>query len=223
MSIGVSVKLANPKEDRSAEAKQRCGSKESCSCAKLRRISREQRHSPTLYGTIQRWSSFQNPGQIVEGIQPSFLGCLDQAVNHRAGLGAQRGIGKQEVLAANHKGLDAALRPVVAQFQPSILQISQEIGPEGSRLYDKGPSIRRGFPGNRFRSFRCCETLRPQSGRLHSQSPMKIIRDTRAASHPPNREAIKPPTTPTAVTIPDFILFNPFFMRNYTLASKRGL
>ena len=77
--ITVSVKLANPKEDRSAEAKQRCGSKESCSCAKLRRISREQRHSPTLHGTIQRWSSFQNPGQIVEGIQPSFLGCLDQA------------------------------------------------------------------------------------------------------------------------------------------------
>ncbi len=65
----------------------------------------------------------------MEGIQPSFLGCLDQAVNHRAGLGAQRGIGKQEVLAANHKGLDAVLRPVVAQFQPSILQISQEIGP----------------------------------------------------------------------------------------------
>ena len=58
--ITVSVKLANPKEDRSAEAKQRCGSKESCSCAKLRRISREQRHSPTLHGTIQRWSSFQN-------------------------------------------------------------------------------------------------------------------------------------------------------------------
>ena len=44
----VSVKLANPKEDRSAKVNQRCGLKELCSCAKLRRISREQRHGPAL-------------------------------------------------------------------------------------------------------------------------------------------------------------------------------
>ena len=128
-SFCVSVKLANPKEDRSAEANQRCGSKESCSCAKLRRISREQRHSPTLHGTIQGWGGLQNPGQIAKGIQSRFLSRLDQAVDHRAGLGAQRGIGKQEVLAADHERLDAALGPVVAQLQPAILQITDQIRP----------------------------------------------------------------------------------------------
>ena len=71
----------------------------------------------------------QNPGQIAERSQFGFFGCLNQAVDHRAGLGAQRGIGKEEILAANHKGLDAALCPVVAQLQPSVLQIPQEIGP----------------------------------------------------------------------------------------------
>ncbi len=108
---------------------QHCGPYKLCSSAGHRRISREQRHSPALHGTIQRWSGFQNPGQIVERIQSRFLGRLDQAVDHRAGLGAQRGIGKQEVLAANHEGLDAALGPVVAQLQPSVLQIANQIRP----------------------------------------------------------------------------------------------
>lgn len=125
----VSVKSGSRKESRSSETNQRCGSKGLCSCAKLRRISREQRHGPSLYGTIQRWSGFQNPGQIAEGLQPRFLGCLNQTVDHRVGLGAQRNVGKQEVLAADYKGLDTALCPVVTQLQPSVLQIPQEIRP----------------------------------------------------------------------------------------------
>lgn len=48
--------------------------------------------------------------------QPGFFGRLNQAVDHRADLGAQRGVGKEEVLAAYHKGFDAALGPVVAQL-----------------------------------------------------------------------------------------------------------
>ena len=52
----------------------------------------------------------------MEGIQPGFFGRLNQAVDHRADLGAQRGVGKEEVLAAYHKGFDAALGPVVAQL-----------------------------------------------------------------------------------------------------------
>lgn len=35
---------------------------------------------------------FKNPGQIAEGIQLRFLGRLNQAVNHCAGLGTQRGV-----------------------------------------------------------------------------------------------------------------------------------
>ena len=55
---------------------------------------------------------------MAEGIQSCFLGRLNQAVDHRAGLGAQRGLGKQEVLVADHKGLDAALCLVVAAPVP---------------------------------------------------------------------------------------------------------
>ena len=76
----------------------------------------------------QHWNGFQNPGQIAEGIQPCFLDRLNQAVNHRAGLGAQRDVGKREVLSVHHKGLDATLRPVVAQIQLPVLQIPQEMG-----------------------------------------------------------------------------------------------
>lgn len=50
--------ISQRKESHSAEANQRCGSKELCSCAILRRISREQRHGPALHGTIQHWSGF---------------------------------------------------------------------------------------------------------------------------------------------------------------------
>lgn len=114
---------------RRADSFQHCGSYKLCSSDKLRRISREQRHSLALHGTIQRWSGLQNPGQIAKRIQAGLLSRLDQAVDHRTGPGAQRSIGKEEVLSANYKGLDAALGPVVAQLQPSILQIPQEIGP----------------------------------------------------------------------------------------------
>ena len=51
----VSVKSAGSKENRSAEGNQRRGSKEMCSSAGRRRINWEQRHSPTLHGTIQLW------------------------------------------------------------------------------------------------------------------------------------------------------------------------
>lgn len=44
----VSVKSASPKENRSAETNQRCGSKELCSRERFGRICREQSHSPAL-------------------------------------------------------------------------------------------------------------------------------------------------------------------------------
>lgn len=59
------------------------------------------------------------PGQIAKWIQSYFLGCLNQAIDHRAVLGAQWGVGKQKDLSPNHKGFDAALGSVVAQLSPS--------------------------------------------------------------------------------------------------------
>ena len=103
-----------------------------------------------LHDTIQHWNGFQNPSQIAEGIQLCFPGRLNQALNHRTDLGAQRSVGKVKVLAAYHKGLDAALGPVVAQFQPSVLQIPQEIGPLFLEVVQGFTQRRLGLGGDRI-------------------------------------------------------------------------
>ena len=84
---------------------------------------------PAIPGLGQLRRFGQYPEQITVRVQAGFLGRFDQAVDHRAAPGAQRRVGKQEVLPANHEGLDAPLCPVVAQLQPSVLQIAGEIRP----------------------------------------------------------------------------------------------
>ncbi len=93
--------------------------------AVCRGIGWEQWLCPAIHGLVQRWGSLQDPDQIAIRIQPVFFSRLDQTVDYRAALGTQRGVGKQEVLPPNHKGLYAALSPVVTQLQPSVLQIPQ--------------------------------------------------------------------------------------------------
>ena len=39
------------------------------------------------------------------------------------------GVGEEEVLPTDDEGLDAPLRPVIAQLQPAVLQIADEIWP----------------------------------------------------------------------------------------------
>ena len=56
-----------------------------------------------------------------------FLCRLDQAEDDRAALGTVGSIGKEEILPVYHKRLDAALGSVVAQLQPTILEIGQQI------------------------------------------------------------------------------------------------
>ncbi len=63
-----------------------------------------------------------------------FAGAIaDNAVDHAAGLCAARRVGKQPVLPAHHKRLDAALGTVVAQLQTAILQIPVRYGHCSSR------------------------------------------------------------------------------------------
>ena len=71
----------------------------------------------------------QYPKQVSVGIQTVFLGCFDQAVNHRTGLGSSWGIGKQPILPAHHKRLYAAFGTIVGEFQSAILQASDQVRP----------------------------------------------------------------------------------------------
>jgi len=92
-----------------------------------RGIGWEQWLCPAIVGLRLLWCLRQRPERIAVRIQPGLLGRLDQAVDYRAALGAQWGVGKQEVLPSNHKGFDAAFGPVVAQLQPPILQIADQV------------------------------------------------------------------------------------------------
>ena len=58
--------------------------------------------------------------QMTVWIQSILLCRLDQTENYRAALGTAGSIGKQEILPINHKGLDAALGPDVAQPQLAV-------------------------------------------------------------------------------------------------------
>ena len=63
---------------------------------------------------------FQQPGQILIWIQPILNGRLNQAEHDRTAGSSLGGVGKQEVLPVNDKGLDTPLRPVIAQLQPAV-------------------------------------------------------------------------------------------------------
>ena len=61
--------------------------------------------------------------QIGMRIKPVVLCGFNQAEDDRTALRAARRVGKQEVLSVNDKWLDASLRTVVADFQPTVFQI----------------------------------------------------------------------------------------------------
>ena len=89
----------------------------------------------------------QNPKQILVRIKVISLRRFNQAVDHGAGLCTTRCIGKQSVLPAHHKGLNAALGTVVAQLQTAILQIPCQVWPLLQQIVN-GPAqrgFRRGF------------------------------------------------------------------------------
>ena len=73
------------------------------------------------------WGLPQRPEKVFVGVQPGFLCGFHQAVNHSAGPGSRRGVGKQPVLPAHHKGLYAALGTVVGYLQPAVLQVADKI------------------------------------------------------------------------------------------------
>ena len=85
--------------------------------------------SPEFVSLAQPRSTLQNPKKVFVRGKFVFLRRFNQTVDHGAGLRATRRIGKQPVLPAHHKGLNAALGTVVAQLQTAILQIPRQVRP----------------------------------------------------------------------------------------------
>ena len=83
----------------------------------------------TLSGFAQARRISQDPKQITVRIKAVLLRRFNQTVDHGAGLCATGCIGKQPVLPAHHKGLNAALGTIVAQLQTAILQIPCQVRP----------------------------------------------------------------------------------------------
>ena len=79
--------------------------------------------SPEFVSLARPRRTLQNPKKVFVRVKFVFLRRFNQTVDHAAGLCAARRIGKQPVLPAHHKGLDAALGTVVAQLQTAILQV----------------------------------------------------------------------------------------------------
>ena len=104
----------------------------------------QQLFSPCFISFAQLRRVLQNPQQITVRIKAILLRRFNQAINHAASLCAAGCIGKQPVLPAHHKGLNAALGTVVAQIQTAILQIPCQIWPLLQQVVD-------GLPQRRFR------------------------------------------------------------------------
>ena len=103
--------------------------------------------SPEFVSLAQPRRTLQNPKKVFVRVKFVFLRRFNQTVDHGAGLRATGRIGKEPVLPAHHKGLNAALGTVVAQLQTAILQIPCQVWPLLQQIVN-GPAqrgFRRGF------------------------------------------------------------------------------
>ena len=66
--------------------------------------------------------------QVAVRIETVFPRSFDQAEQHRTAPGSAGCVGKEEILPEDHKGLDAPLRPIVAEFNAAILQVCVQFG-----------------------------------------------------------------------------------------------
>ena len=71
-------------------------------------VHREERFRPGFTLLAQPRCVIQEPNQVAVGVQVIFFCGFNQAVDHSTGLSAGRGVGKEPVLSAHHKGLCCA-------------------------------------------------------------------------------------------------------------------
>ena len=95
----------------------------------MRRDGDQKTFSPGFVGLAQYRRTPQDPKQVSVGVKFVFLCRFNQAVDHGAGLSASWRVGKEPVLPAHHKGLNAALSVVIAPFQSAIFQIAYQVQP----------------------------------------------------------------------------------------------
>ena len=93
------------------------------SCAGVRCELWQQGYRPSSIGGKALRRFLQHPDKIPVWIKPVLLRCLDQTEQDRAALRPGRRVRKEEVLPGDHKRLNAPFRTVVAQLDPSVLQI----------------------------------------------------------------------------------------------------
>src|SRR5579872_2124714 len=67
--------------------------------------------------------------EVGERIQAVLLGRLDKTIDDGARLGPTSRVGKQPVLATDDKRLNRAFRAIVVEFQASIQQKAEQLGP----------------------------------------------------------------------------------------------
>ena len=95
----------------------------------FRRIPRQQCLERIFLGQVCVLGCFHQPGQVAVRVQAIFNGGLDQAEHYCAAGGTLRGIGEQEVLSVNDKGLDTSLCTVIGALQQSVFQVVSQVRP----------------------------------------------------------------------------------------------
>ena len=118
-----------------------------CGC-----VPRQQFGSPARIGLRQPRRFGKQPCQVAVRIKSVLLRRLNQAEDHSAALCSSCRVRKQEVLPGDHKGLDAAFGPVVAQFNSAVEQIVVQIRPLVLQIGE-------GFPQRGLRSGAACSTV----------------------------------------------------------------
>ena len=98
-----------------------------CGLAAIRRgVLRDQRLCPIRIRNTAFRRFLQDPDEIAARIKMVFLCRLNQAEQDCAALGPICGIGEQEVFAGDYKGLNAALRAVIAELNAAVMQIGSK-------------------------------------------------------------------------------------------------
>lgn len=105
----------------------------------------------STHGKNSNRCCLQDVEQILIWIKPVFLCGFNHAKDDRAALGTAGHFGKQEVLPANDKRLDPSFRAVVADFQPAVFQVGNQIRPLFQQIVDRLTEcrLRRGIPALR--------------------------------------------------------------------------
>lgn len=110
--------------------------------AECRRIPRKKNFRPIVFGVIQGRRGLHDVQEIPIWIQTSCLRRFHDAKDHSACLGTAGSVRKQPVFPAYYKRLNAAFGTVIAQFQPAILQIAQQIRPLFQQVFQSLPQGR---------------------------------------------------------------------------------